>query len=146
METILKHVHSYWAYLVLLILILATTNAIIGLVTKKEYSQKDFKLALLALIVTHLQFVFGTILYFLSSKIQWFNSELSVKDIMKSSDLRLYNVEHPTVMVIAIALLTIGYSKHKKKLVSTPKFKMLAIFYSLALLLVVSRIPWKVWL
>jgi len=145
MESILKHAHSYWAYLVLIILILAAVNSIIGFVSKKEYKPKDFRLALLGLITTHLQFVFGIILYFVSGKIQWFNDDLTVKDIMKNADLRLYNVEHPLIMVIAIALLTIGYSKHKKKLVSGPKFKFLAIFYTLALLLILSRIPWKVW-
>jgi len=113
--------------------------------TKKEYKPKDFRLALLALITTHLQFVFGLILYFVSGKIQWFNSDIAVRDIMKNADLRLYNVEHPLIMVLAIALLTIGYSKHKKKLVSGPKFKFLTIFYTLALLLILSRIPWKVW-
>lgn len=145
MESILKHIHSYWAYLVLIILIVATVNSIIGFVSKREYKPKDFRLALLGLITTHLQFVFGIILYFVSGKIQWFNNDIAVKDIMKNADLRLYNVEHPLIMVIAIALLTVGYSKHKKKLVSGPKFKFLAIFYTLALLLILSRIPWKVW-
>jgi len=145
MEVILKNIHSYWAYLVLIVLILASVNSIVGVVAKKEYNPKDFRLALLGLIVTHLQFVFGIILYFVSSKIQWFNDDITIKEIMKSKELRLYNVEHPSVMLIAIVLLTIGYSKHKKKLVSGPKFKSLAIFYTLALLLIISRIPWKVW-
>ncbi len=145
MEFIIKNVHSYWAYLVLIVLTLATLNALIGLFAKKEYQPKDFRLALLGLITTHLQFVFGLLVYFVSGKIQWFNSDITVKEIMKSPELRLYNVEHPLIMVIAIALLTIGYSKHKKKLVSGPKFKFLAIFYTLALFLILSRIPWKVW-
>ena len=38
------------------------------------------------------------------------------------------------------------YSKHKKKLTSHPKFKMLAIFYTIALVLLLSRIPWASWL
>jgi len=145
MEIILKYIHSYWAYLVLIILVLATVNSITGFVTKREYKPKDFRLALLALITTHLQFIFGLLLYFVSDKIQWFNEDLTVKDIMKNADLRLYNVEHPTVILLGIALLTIGYSKHKKKLVSGSKFKFLAIFYTLALLLILSRVPWKAW-
>ena len=144
MESIFKFIHSYWAYLVLTIVILATVNAILGLITKREYQAKDFRISLFALILTHLQFVIGLVLYFLSGKIQWF-SDIPVKDIMKNPELRLYNVEHPTIMLLAIALLTIGYSKHKKKLTSKPKFKLLAIFYSLALILILSRIPWKAW-
>jgi hypothetical protein len=65
--------------------------------------------------------------------------------VMKDSVLRLYNVEHPLMMLIAIALITIGYSKHKKKLTSRPKFKMLAIFYGFALVVMLTRIPWSAW-
>ncbi len=144
MESIVKIVHSTWAYLVLTILVLATFNAIAGLVTKREYGAKDFRISLFALIVTHLQFVIGFVLFFLSGKILWF-TDIPVKDIMRNAEMRLYNVEHPTIMILAIAALTIGYSKHKKKLTSTPKFKFLAIFYSVALLLVLSRIPWNAW-
>jgi len=104
-------------------------NSIVGVVAKKEYNPKDFRLALLGLIVTHLQFVFGIILYFVSSKIQWFNDDITIKEIMKSKELRLYNVEHPSVMLIAIVLLTIGYSKHKKKLVSHRACILLFLIY-----------------
>ncbi len=145
MESILKHIHSYWAYIVVIVTTIATVNFIIGAILKKEYQPKDFRLALLTLIATHLQFLFGMILYFTSSRIQWFNDDVSVKDIMKNADLRLYHIEHPTVMLLAAVLITIGYSKHKKQLVSGPKFKFLTIFYTLALLLILSRIPWKVW-
>ena len=145
MESIVKYVHSYWAYLVLAILLVAVANAIIGVVGKKEYQAKDFRISLFALIVTHLQFVFGLVLYILSGKILWFK-DVPVKDIMGDPLLRLYNVEHTMVMIIAIALLTIGYSKHKKKLTSGPKFKSIAIFYTLSLVLMLSRIPWSIWI
>ena len=133
-----------FSFLVLAVVILATVNAITGLITKREYHAKDFRISLFALILTHLQFTIGLVLYFLSGKIIWF-SEVPIKEIMGNAELRLYNVEHPTVMLLAIAFLTIGYSKHKKKLTSTPKFKLLAIFYSLALILILSRIPWNAW-
>jgi hypothetical protein len=64
---------------------------------------------------------------------------------MKNDSLRKLAVEHPITMIIAVALVTIGYSKHKKKLVSRPKFKMLAVFYSIALALVLYMIPWNLW-
>ena len=58
---------------------------------------------------------------------------------------RLLAVEHPLMMIIAIVFITIGWSKHKKKDTDTGKFKTIAIFYSLALLFVLSRIPWVQW-
>ncbi|OED42046.1 hypothetical protein AB832_03080 [Flavobacteriaceae bacterium (ex Bugula neritina AB1)] len=137
-------VHSYWAYLVVLIVILATINALIGFFSKKEFGPKDFRISLFALIVTHLQLVIGIIIFFVSPTIMWFK-DVPVKEIMGDPLLRLYNVEHPFVMITTIVFITIGYSKHKKKLTSTPKFKILAIFYTIALILMLSRIPWANW-
>ena len=140
----IQTVHSYWAYLVVLVVTLATINALIGFFTKREYGPKDFRISLFGLIVTHLQLLIGIIIFFVSPTIMWF-TEVSAKEIMGDPILRLYNVEHPLVMILTVVFITIGYSKHKKKLTSTPKFKMLAVFYTIALLLMLSRIPWANW-
>jgi len=140
-----KILHSYWAYLVLLILVLAVLNSIIKLVGKKEYEAKDFRLALFTLIVSHIQLLLGLILYFVSPRFSLF-SESGMGEIMKNSVDRLYLVEHPLINIIAVALITIGYSKHKKKLLSEAKFKTLSVFYTIALILFLSRIPWSAWL
>ncbi|WP_438962292.1 hypothetical protein [Nonlabens sp.] len=140
---ILKHAHSGWAYIVVLVLGIATVNSLIGFFTKKEFGNRDFSLALGGLIVTHIQLLIGLVLYFTSS---WFNAwSGGMKEVMGNPDARLMLVEHPLTMIIAITLLTIGYSKHKKKIISHGKFKMLAIFYSLTFILVLSRIPWSQW-
>lgn len=141
----LKIIHSYWAYLVLLLLVLSTANALIGLVSKREYSAKDFRISLLTLITSHIQLLIGIILYFTNNYVSQF-SELGMGEIMKNSALRSTLVEHPTTMIIALALITIGYSKHKKKLTSKPKFKTLSIFYTIALVLILSKIPWNTWI
>ena len=139
-----KILHSYWAYLVLLVLVLATFNALIKFFGKKEFHPKDFRISLFALIVSHIQLLIGLLLYFVSPRLSLF-SELGMGEVMKDTVNRLYLIEHPLINIVAVVLITIGYSKHKKKLTSTPKFKMLAIFYSIALVLFLSRIPWDVW-
>lgn len=143
-ETI-QVLHSYWAYLVLLVLIIAVINAIAKSVGKKEYGPKDFRISLFTLIVSHIQLLIGLILYFVSPRLQLF-SEIGMGGIMKDAINRLYLVEHPTINILAVALITIGYSKHKKKLTSAPKLKTIAIFYTIALVLILSRIPWSTWL
>jgi len=45
-----------------------------------------------------------------------------------------------------LVLITIGWSKHKKKMEATDKFKTIAVFYGLGLVLILSRIPWGQWL
>ena len=141
-ETI-QFIHSYWAYLVLFILLIASFNAIIGFAANKEYSPTNFRIALFTLIVSHIQFLIGIVLYLTPENLARFDGGMG--EVMSTSSLRLYLVEHPLMMLIAIALITIGYSQHKKKLTSGPKFKKLAIFYGLALVVMLSRIPWAAW-
>ena len=146
MYTTIQFIHSYWAYLVLFVVLIATINAIAGFMGNKEYGPKDFRLALFALITTHIQFLIGLVLYFVSPLGLQNITNNGMGEVMGNSLFRLYAVEHPIVMILTVVFITIGYSKHKKKLVSKPKFKALAIFYTIALLLMLSRIPWVQWL
>ncbi|MBT8265748.1 MAG: hypothetical protein KJO41_01425 [Bacteroidia bacterium] len=139
----LKNLHSYWAYFVLLMLIVAVVNAIIGRTSKKEYTQQAFRIALFTLIVAHMQLLIGLILYFVSPMFDLWDSLGG--EVMKDSLARLYLVEHPLTNIIAIVLITIGFSKAKKKFESASKYKTILIFYSIALILLLSRIPWDAW-
>lgn len=145
MYTAIQHLHSYWAYIVVIIVFIAMVNALYGVASKRPYGPKDYRISLFALIVAHLQLLIGIVLFFVSDKVRWFDGDTPVSIIMKNSDLRLYNMEHPLLMIIAIILITIGYSKHKKKLASAKKFKTLAIFYTLAMIAILAMIPWAAW-
>lgn len=144
METI-QFIHSGWAYIVLLVLIIATFNALIKFLGNKEYGALDFRFSLFALITMHIQLLIGIILFFSKDYFSTIKEIGGMGEVMKNSALRNLIIEHPLTMIIAVALVTIGYSKHKKKLVSKPKFKLLAIFYTLALVLVLAKIPWNLW-
>ncbi|WP_093671469.1 hypothetical protein [Tenacibaculum sp. MAR_2009_124] len=139
----MKTIHSYWAYIVLAVLIYTVVNAIIGLTQKKEFTHKEFRLGLFTLITSHIQLLIGLGWYFMSP---WFKAlKANGGEVMKESATRLLAIEHPLTMVIAIVLITMGWSKHKKKVKSEDKFKMFAVFYGIALVLVLSRIPWRNW-
>ncbi|MBN4084980.1 hypothetical protein JYT89_01415 [Flavobacteriaceae bacterium AH-315-B10] len=144
MYNTVKILHSYWAYLVLLILILATLNALIKFFAKKEFHAKDFRISLFTLIVMHIQLLIGIVLFFVSDYLSLISEE-GMGAIMKNSTLRSNIIEHPFTMILAVVFITIGYSKHKKKLTSVSKFKTIAIFYTLSLLLVLAMIPWNTW-
>ena len=58
--------HSLLAYVVLILLLVATLNAVVGSIKKSDFSPRDFKLTLWALIATHTQVVLGLVLYFIS--------------------------------------------------------------------------------
>lgn len=136
----MKDVHSYWAYLVLALLLFAVFNAVSGLSKKREFTDTDLRIGLFTLIVTHIQFLIGLGWYFSSP---WYQS---MKDSGINATNRLLAVEHPLIMVLAITFITIGWSTHKKKTTSHAKFKAFAVFYGIGLLLILSRIPWSNWL
>ena len=132
MDTILKEAHSGVAYLALLLLLIAAINGIAGLVSKRNFTATDRKIGLFALIFTHIQLLVGIILYFVSPKVQ------SMGIAMKDAEMRLYALEHPLINVLAIVLITIGWSKHKKMAEGNAKFKPFAIFYTIGLILILS--------
>lgn len=144
METV-HFIHSKWAYLVLLVLVLATLNALIKFFGNKEFDAKDFRISLFALITMHIQLLIGIVLFFMMDYFGTIKEMGGMGELMKNEVMRKNVVEHPIMMIIAVVLVTIGYSKHKKKLTSKPKFKVLAIFYTLALIAVLLMIPWKTW-
>ena len=139
MNVFIQKFHSGWAYLALFLLVVAVVNSLIGMFSKKEFTAKDRKIALFGLIGIHTQLFIGLILYFVSP--------LGFASFGQMSDkaLRLTSLEHPLINIIGIALITIGWSKHKKLTTSESKFKTFSIFYGLGLLLILSRIPWSMW-
>ena len=144
MYAVLKTIHSYWAFLVLLILVIAIVNAFIGKSSGRDFGVKDLRISLFGLIFSHIQLLVGLILYFVSP---WFNqwSEMGM-GVMKNAEARLYLVEHPITNILAIILITMGWSMHKRQTLSTKKFLRIGLFYGIGLLLLLSRIPWNTWL
>ena len=141
----LQMLHSLLAFAVLILLIVAVLNAVMGYIRQSDFSPRDFKLTLWALIATHTQVLIGLVLYFISPLgIKSFSSNGA--QVMKDATLRLFAVEHISVMIIAAVLLTIGYAKQKRTEDSATKFKRISTFYAIALLLILSRIPWAQWL
>ena len=65
--------------------------------------------------------------------------------VMGDSTMRLYLVEHPVTNILAVVLITIGWSMHKRQAESGKRFLRIGLFYLLGLVLLLSRIPWSEW-
>jgi heme A synthase len=139
-----KMIHSLWAYLVLILLLLAIFNAINGLRTKRDFSAKDLRISLFTMIVSHIQLVIGLAAYYMSNYYATMRS-IGMGEVMKTSELRKPLVEHPVMIIIAVVLLTIGFSRVKRKETDRGKFRSILVYYSLALLLILLMIPWDLW-
>lgn len=133
---ILSKAHSGWRWIVLLLLVAAIVKMHMGWKGKKSFTTGDKKLALFAMIAFHIQFLFGWILYFLSGKVHF------GEGWMKNEVFRFYGMEHVLMMTIAMILITMGYSKSKKKDTDVAKYKVVAVFYTIAFVLILASIPW----
>ncbi len=139
MYTGFQHLHSGIAYLVLLILVGVVIYALMNVIKGNSFTEKSRKISLIGLIAAHTQLLIGFVLYFISPNVM-FSGE-AMGDAMS----RLYLLEHPLTMIIAIVLITIGYSKAKNAIQDVAGHKKILIFYGLGLFLILLRIPWSVW-
>lgn len=136
-----KHLHSTFAYVLLAALIFSVIYVLIAYVQKKPFTDKVRKFALIGLISAHIQFLVGLLLYVFSPLGLSNFSGAAMKDSLS----RLYILEHPLMMLIAIVLITIGYSRAKRLKADNARYRSILIFYGLGLIFILSRIPWTVW-
>jgi asparagine N-glycosylation enzyme membrane subunit Stt3 len=131
MYKILQSAHSGWRYIVLILLVLAFVQALAGWFGKKPYTEGNRKLNVFALISAHIQLVFGLLLYFLGD---WFKADSSV------ALTRYWKMEHIGMMVFAIILITVGNARSKRTEEGSAKHRTIALYFGLALLVIVVAI------
>ncbi len=133
METLIL-VHSYLRYFVLLALVLVILKSTIGWVQGKPYGKWDNKLGLYLMIFTHMQFLVGVIVYFSSDLVQFAGAS------MKNPELRYWLVEHSSMMLIAIVLITMARVTSKKMTADVAKHRRMVVFNLLALVMILVAI------
>lgn len=126
--------HSGFRFIVMVLLLLAILQSLAGWFGNRPYTNINRKINLFTLISAHIQLLIGLVLYFLSPLVQ-FNS-----GTMKDNTTRYWTVEHIVMMIFAIVLITIGHARSKRVLAPAGKHRTIAIFYSLALLVIVLAI------
>ena len=134
MHDLLLLTHSVFRYFALIFLVALIVRSLMGWMNKSEYNSLDEKLGLWLFIVTHTQLLLGIALYFVSPAVIF--SAASMKDPIA----RYWLVEHITMMLIAIVLITMARITAKKMTDSVAKYKRLFIFNSISLLLIVVAI------
>lgn len=136
LKGILVHLHSGLRWVVLFLLIYAIINAGRSMASGK-YLKKDKMVNLFTMISLHVQLLIGLILYFISPKVQF------AEGWMKDPVARFFGMEHILIMVIAIAIVTIGRSRAEKKLEGTRnKHRAILMSYTIGLILILISIPW----
>jgi hypothetical protein len=128
------HLHSGFRYIVMVLLLAAILMSLVGWLGKKPYTKGNRLVNIFAMISAHTQLLIGIILYFVSPLVQ-FNSST-----MKDATTRYWTVEHLSMMIFAIILITVGHSRSKKQVLPEAKHRSVAIYYILALVVIILAI------
>ncbi|NRA49003.1 MAG: cytochrome B [Phaeodactylibacter sp.] len=134
MYNILKHAHSGLRWLLLAALIYALIKGYQSWKGGKAFNKPS---ALIGLILSHIQLIIGLLLYFVFSPLVNFE-----EGFMKNAVTRFYSVEHLFTMILAIILITVGYSRGKRKPTGDAAGKSIFVFYLIGLVLILLGIPW----
>lgn len=126
MYQILKSAHSGWRYLVLILLVVAIIQALAGWLGKKPYTEGNRKINLFTLIFVHTQILIGLVLYFMSPLVE--------------AGIRYWKMEHIAMMIFAAILVTVGNARSKRGDDPVAKHKAVALYFGLALIIIVAAI------
>ena len=127
----LLHLHNLLKWVVLITLLLSIVKLISG--------RDALKTSKILLISAHSTLVLGLYQYFFGAVgYKLISAAGGMKEVMKNGVARFWAVEHISSMLIAIVLITIGHIRLKKG----AKASTTATFYLIALLLILSAIPW----
>ena len=140
MYTTLLALHSFFRWIVLVTLLIAIVRSWQGWLSNKQYSKQDNILRNITASAAHIQLILGLWLYMISPVISYFLSNF--KDAVHNRQIRFFGMEHSIMMLLGIVLITIGSAKAKRKAEDKDKFKTIAIWFTIGLLVILSSVPW----
>ncbi|SKB41644.1 hypothetical protein [Daejeonella lutea] len=132
--------HSLIRWFVLISLLYSISRAYIGWLRTKPFAKHDNLSRALTARFAEIQFLLGVILYFLSPIVDYFLHNF--KDAIHLREIRFFGMEHITMMIIAVGVITTGSGKVKGMPTDQEKFKTMAIWFSIGLLIILTSIPW----
>lgn len=141
MYHILLMMHSWLRWGVVIALLCVLVKFTTALVQNRPYTRTDRILSSVLLMVTHLQFILGVLLYFVWSPfIHIGKVDLSV--IMKQPVLRYWNLEHVVSMFLFVVLVQAGFSISKRQQHSEERHKKMLLYTVLAFVFLIAVMPW----
>lgn len=131
--------HNLTRWAVLVFGLWAVVKAISGVAGKRNYVSSDGKSNFLFMLSCDIQLLLGLLLYFFNS---WFDRLKDLGNNMKDAGNRFFTLEHGLMMIIAWILVHAGRVSVKRAVTPAAKHRRSLIFFGLALVIILSAIPW----
>ena len=133
-------IHSLTRWFVFLSLLYAIYRSYRGWLGNKAYTNLENQVRHWSATFAHVQLVLGLWLYYISPITNYFLHHF--KEATHERELRFFGMEHISMMLLGIIIITISSILSKRKQADKQKFRTLAIGYTIALLVILSSVPW----
>lgn len=140
MYAFLLNLHSITRWLLLLGLLVAIIQGARGWAGTHSFSKTNNYVRHITATIAHIQLTVGAVLYFNSPIISYFWKNF--KEASQQPQLWFFGLLHISLMTLAVLLITIGSAKAKRESTDRDRFKTMAIWYGIALVVILVAIPW----
>lgn len=143
MYDILLAIHNIVRWLALLLLIFAVITSFIGWFRKRKWMEIDRKVGTYTTIALDIQLLLGLVLYLFFSEFGLQGiTENGFAFVMENSIYRQYAIEHSLLMLLGIIAAHMGSILPRRVEESKAKFRRAAIWFTIALVLILAGMPW----
>lgn len=140
MYTTVLALHSLVRWFVLARLLVSIFIGYRGWSVKKPFTRISNLIRHWTATIAHIQLILGFWLYCISPIINYFLH--NYREAIHDRNIRFFGMEHSLMMLTAIVIITIGSAKAKRKQTDDGKFKTMAVWFTIALLVILSSVPW----
>lgn len=140
MHAAFLHTHNALRWVVLIAGVLTLVQAVQGLRGDRPYAAAR-RAGVVYLASLHLQLVLGLVLFVVSPLIQQAMGDMAAT--MQDKGTRFFIAEHPTLMVVAVVVATVGSIVAKNAADDAARHRKLLVFTVVTFLLLLAGIPWQ---
>lgn len=140
MHAALLHTHNLLRWIVLALGVLAVVRAAQGLAGDRPYAAAR-KFTGMFMGALHLQLLLGLLLFLFSPAVKEAMRDMAA--VMADAAARKVVVEHPTVMVLAAILMTVGALVAKNAATDAKRHRLALAFSAITMAMVLWGIPWQ---
>lgn len=143
MNAFLVGLHNLLRWVVLILGVITVLSAYWGWFGKRSWSERDRKFGVFFTAGIDTQLLLGAILYFVLSP--WGMKAIlnqGFSTVMQQDTYRFFAIEHGALMLLAVIFAHLGSALSKKASVDQAKFKRAAVYFTLALVVILAGTPW----
>jgi hypothetical protein len=135
MHTGINHLHSFLRYAAVIMILWTIVHALLN---RKNTEAKASKWSMLSMMILHTQLILGLVLWFMKFM------ELKGTPEMKLPDNRFFIMEHSSMMLLSIILITIGHIKGKKTMDLQKRYNIIFWYFVIGFVIMMLSIPWPI--